>query len=119
MEDGRIDSLRVVDCAHGALGEVAGIGCEQSRKVGVEWLVEEKADAVSGVEFDDVERGDAGESESRPYGQQRVSSFGDGVDQVFVIVAEWVDMLATAGPFEERVEVCQDGRVGVQGRSQT
>lgn len=84
----------------------------------VEGFVKEKADAVLGVELDDVEREVIGELEVRPGGQQRLGGAGNGVDEFLVVVAERVDVLATARTFEARVEVCQGGRTGVNELSQ-
>jgi len=118
VEYGRIGALRIVDPPYCAPREVAGVGHKESWEECVEWFVEEEADPVLGLELDHIEREVIGESETGPCSEQGRAGSRNGVDQLFVIVAERVEVLAATRSFEVCVEVCQGWRVGIGERSQ-
>ena len=56
MQYGRVGAPRIVDAPDRASRQIARLGCTERGKSDIERLVQEKADAVASVEFDDVER---------------------------------------------------------------
>ena len=106
MQNRRIGSPGEVDASNCASRQIARFGCKERRKCDLEGLVMQKADVMTGVQFDDVERCGC-ETKTTTKGGEVFREAWNGIEKSFVIVAEWADVLSTSGRFQARVKIRQ------------
>ena len=80
MENWGIGSVHEVDKTDRPSLQIARFRCKERWKGDLEWLVAEKADALAGIKFDDVERSIL-ETETTAEGGEIIREARNGIDK--------------------------------------